>query len=69
MQRTIGIILVIVGWYRHVNYPPFRPLNNLTLLVIFGIDIGVSSANWTPLIICAAILIIGLVMTFSGKRS
>ncbi len=33
-----------------------------------GVDIGVSGANWTPVIVSAAILVIGVVMMSIGKR-
>ncbi len=33
-----------------------------------GIEIAVSSANWTPVIISAAVLIVGLIMMTAGKK-
>jgi hypothetical protein len=36
---------------------------------IIGIDIGVSDANWTPVIISAILFIIGLVLSLTPSRS
>ena len=35
----------------------------------FGIDIGISQANWTPVIVSAIVLVIGIVMMSYGRRS
>ena len=34
-----------------------------------GIDIGVSTANWTPVIVSAVVFVIGIVLMSYGKRS
>ncbi len=35
----------------------------------FGIDIGVSSANWTPVIVSVAILVVGIVLMSLNKKA
>lgn len=34
-----------------------------------GIDIGVSSANWSPVIISVIILVVGIVLMILSKRN
>lgn len=68
MQRTIGIILVIIGAIGTL-ITGMQAMQDSETFSIFGLDIGVSSANWTPLIISVVILIIGVVMMRSGKNA
>ncbi|WPP51204.1 hypothetical protein [Catalinimonas niigatensis] len=68
MQRTIGIILVIIGAIGTL-ITGMQAMQDSETFSLFGLDIGVSSANWTPLIISVVILIIGVVMMRSGKRA
>lgn len=67
-MRTVGIILVIIGVIGTL-ITGIQALQDSESFSLFGLDIGVSSANWTPLIISVAILIIGVVMMRSGKRT
>lgn len=68
MKKTIGIILTIVGLIGTI-ITGVQAAEQSESFSLLGLDIGVSSANWTPLIISAAILIIGLVITFSGRKT
>jgi hypothetical protein len=68
MKRTIGIILSIVGLIGTI-ITGINAADESDSFSFLGLDIAVSSANWTPLIISVAILIIGLVITFSGRKS
>lgn len=68
MQRTIGIILVIIGAIGSL-ITGIQTAQDSESFSLFGLDIAVSSANWTPLIICLAILIIGIVMVSSSRKS
>ena len=67
-MRTAGIILVIIGAIGTL-ITGIQAIQDSETFSLFGLDIGVSSANWTPLIISVAILIIGVVMMRSGKRT
>ena len=68
MQRTVGIILLIFGLIGTL-ITGIQALQDSESFSIFGVDIAVSSANWTPLIISVAVLIVGLVMMRSPKRA
>jgi hypothetical protein len=68
MKKTIGIILTIVGLIGTI-ITGIQAADQSESFSFLGLDIAVSSANWAPLIISAAILIIGLVITFSGRKT
>ena len=68
MKKTIGIILTIIGLIGTI-ITGIQAADQSESFNFLGLDIAVSSANWTPLIISAAILIIGLVITFSGRKT
>lgn len=68
MQKTIGIILAIIGGIGTI-ITGMQAAEESESFSLFGMDIAVSSANWMPLIISVVILIIGLVMAFSGRRA
>jgi len=68
MKKTIGIILTIVGLIGTI-ITGIQAADQSESFSFLGLDIAVSSANWAPLIISVAILIIGLVITFSGRKA
>lgn len=68
MQRTVGIILTIFGLIGTL-ITGFQALQDSESFSIFGVDVAVSSANWTPLILSVAVLVIGLVMMRVPKRA
>lgn len=67
MRRAIGIILLILGLVGSVVFG-IQAAQNSETFSIFGIDFGVSSANWTPLIVSGAVLIIGIIVLGARKR-
>ncbi len=67
-MKAAGIILLILGIIGTIIFG-IQAINQSESLSIFGLDIGVSSANWTPLIISAAVLIVGIIMTASARKA
>lgn len=67
-MRIVGIVLTIIGLIGTLVYG-IQALQQSESFSIFGIDIAVSGANWTPVIISVVILVIGLVMMSAGRRS
>lgn len=66
-MKTIGIILLIAGLIGTVVFG-IQAIQDSESFSFLGLDVSVSKANWTPLIVSAAVLIIGAVMTFRGKK-
>lgn len=59
------LVLGIVG----VLVFGIQAINDSESFSILGVDVAVSKADWTPLIISAVILIIGAVMSRTGKKA
>lgn len=66
MQRTVGIILLVIGAIGSL-IAGIQAAQDSDSFSVFGVDVAISSANWTPLIISVAVLIVGLVMMRSAK--
>ena len=66
--KTAGIVLIILGIIGTLVYGA-RALENSESLNILGLQIAVSSADWTPVIISALILIAGITITALSGRS
>lgn len=65
-MKTAGIILLIVGAIGTIVFG-LQAMQDSESFSFLGMDIAVSTANWTPVIISGALLIIGLVLTSRGK--
>ena len=66
-MKTAGIILLVLGLIGTV-YFGLQAINNSEAFNFLGIEVAVSSANWTPVIISAAVLVIGIILASRGKR-
>lgn len=68
MQKTIGGIVTIGGLialiYTFINY-----LNNTASFQFLGADIVVSEGNITPVIVSAVIMILGLIIWSTAKKT
>ncbi len=67
-MKVAGIILFVLGLVGVIIYG-IQAVSDSETFNLFGIDIAVSSANWTPVIISGAVMIIGIVMTVSRKKA
>ena len=67
-MRTTGIVLLILGIVGALVFG-IQAIQETETFSFLGIDIGVSSANWTPVIISAVILVVGIVLMVSSKRT
>lgn len=65
-MRTLGIILTVVGAIGTL-ITGIQAAQDSESFSLFGMDVAVSSANWTPLIISVIVLIIGIVLMRSKK--
>lgn len=66
-MKTIGIILLIIGAIGTIIFG-IQAMQDSESFSVLGMDVAVSSANWTPVIISVVLLVVGLVMTFAGKK-
>lgn len=66
-MRTVGIVLLILGAIGTIIFG-IQAMQDSESFSVLGMDVAVSSANWTPVIISVILLIIGVVMTSAGKK-
>jgi hypothetical protein len=67
-MKTAGIVLLIIGIVGTLIFG-IQAIQDTETFSFLGIDIGVSSANWTPVIVSAVVLVIGIVLMSSSKKS
>lgn len=60
-MKIVGIILLVVGIVGCLILG-IQAFNDSETFSLFGADIAVSKANWTPLIISAVVLVVGAFM-------
>ncbi len=67
-MKTAGIILFILGIIGTVIFG-IKAINDSDTFTLFGVDVAVSEANWTPLIFSLAVMIVGILLTVTAKRT
>jgi len=66
-MKISGIVLVVLGLVGVIFFG-IQAFNDSETFSLFGLDIAVSSANWTPVIISGAMAIVGIVLTLTSKN-
>lgn len=66
-MKIIGTIILIIGIIGTVLFG-FQAMQDSESFSILGMDIAVSSADWTPLIISVVVLIVGAFLFNKGKK-
>jgi hypothetical protein len=66
-MKTAGVILLILGALGTLIFG-FQAMQDSKSFKLLGMDVAVSTANWTPVIISVILLIVGLVMTTRGRK-
>ncbi|MBW3469458.1 hypothetical protein [Arthrospiribacter ruber] len=65
-MKTIGIILSILGGIGLIVFG-LQAMEDSESFSLLGMDIAVSTANWTPVIVSGVVLVLGLVMSARKK--
>jgi hypothetical protein len=66
-MRIAGIVLLVLGIVGTITFG-IQAIQQSEAVSFLGIEIVASTANWTPVIISVAVLVIGLVMMNSARR-
>ncbi len=66
-MKAAGIILLVIGLIGTIVFG-YQAIQDSESFNLFGVDVAVSKADWTPLIISSAILMVGLIITFLKKK-
>lgn len=67
-MRIVGSVLLILGIIGLVVFG-IQAFNDSESFNILGAEVAVSTANWTPVIVSAVVLVIGFFLTMSKKRA
>ncbi len=65
-MKIAGIILFVLGLIGTIGFG-VEAIRQSEHMNIFGIQIAVSEANWTPVIISAIVLVVGVIMIIAAK--
>ncbi|PWD99749.1 transglycosylase [Marinilabilia rubra] len=66
-MKKVGLVLLILGIIGLIVFG-IQAMNNSESFSVFGAEVAVSKANWTPVIASGAVFIIGVVMSITGKK-
>ncbi|NCA85024.1 MAG: hypothetical protein EOM83_05540 [Clostridia bacterium] len=66
-MRVAGIILIVLGVIGLLVFG-IQAANDSESFSLLGMDIAVSSANWTPVIISAAVTVVGIIMAAVRRK-
>ncbi|MFP4060812.1 MAG: hypothetical protein ACLFUC_10060 [Bacteroidales bacterium] len=66
-MKIAGIILLVLGIIGTIVFG-IHAMSESESFSFLGIDVAVSSANWTPVIVSALVLIVGIILTSAGKK-
>ncbi|TVP43827.1 MAG: hypothetical protein EA341_17445 [Mongoliibacter sp.] len=61
-MKIVGIILSILGGLGLIIFG-LQAMEDSESFSLLGMDIAVSTANWTPVIVSGVILVVGLIMS------
>lgn len=67
MKKGVGIILSLLGLIATI-ITGMQVAEDSDSFSIFGADVVVSQANYTPLIISVAVLVIGVILWASSRK-
>lgn len=67
-MKTAGIVLLIIGIVGALIFG-IQAIQQTETVSFLGLDIGVSGANWTPVIVSAVVLVLGLVLIGTARRT
>jgi hypothetical protein len=66
-MRIVGIILLVVGLIGLIVFG-YQAMQESESFNFLGLDVAVSSANWTPVIFSGILAVIGLILTLAARR-
>lgn len=66
-MKAAGIILIIGGIAATLAFG-LKALENSESFQILGMEVAVSTANWLPVFVSIAIIVVGIILTQVGKK-
>ncbi len=65
-MRIIGIVLLVIGLIGLIVFG-YQAMQNSESFNLLGMEVAVSSANWTPVIFSGIVAVIGIILALAGK--
>lgn len=66
-MKVAGIVIFILGLAGLIIFG-IQAMNNSETFNFLGMNLAVSSANWTPVIVSGVVMIIGFIMWVTQKK-
>ena len=66
-MRVAGIILIVLGAIGLLVFG-IQAANDSETFSFLGLDVAVSSANWTPVIISGVVTVVGIILAVMRKK-
>lgn len=66
-MKSLAYVLMAIGLVG-IIYFGFQAISNSETFSFLGLDIAVSSANWTPVFVSAIVAVLGFTITPREKR-
>ncbi len=66
-MRNIGLVIFLVGLVGLIFFG-YQAMQDSESFSILGLDVAVSSANWTPVIISGIVAVVGIVLALTAKK-
>jgi uncharacterized membrane protein len=66
-MKIVGTIILVIGVIGTVMFG-IQAIQDSESFSFLGLDIGVSSADWTPLIVSVIVLLVGALLYSKGKK-
>ena len=66
-MRKIGLVIFFVGLAGLIFFG-YQAMQDSESFSFLGLDVAVSSANWTPVILSGIVAIVGIVLALTGKK-
>lgn len=67
IMKALGTILLLIGLAGAIFFG-IQAINNSETFSFLGVDVALSSANWTPVIISCAVVVLGIVLLSVKKK-
>lgn len=66
-MRKIGLLILVVGLIGLIFFG-YQAMQDSESFSVLGVDVAVSSANWTPVILSGVVFVIGLILSIVGSK-
>ena len=66
-MKVLGFILLLIGLVGAVVFG-IQAMNNSETFSFLGLDVALSSANWTPVIISGVLAVLGVIILSVNKK-